>query len=190
MKSIKAWIWLNIQWPIKEFFLRVFNLIRWFPIIWKDKDWDDWYIFNILQTKLKHQAEYIGKKDRHTRAQYDAQRMMTCVRLIDKIKEESYAGEYMEFHDLKFSSTKIENTNSYQMNVTTIRECFNDYFLMYPSDYKRVVVKGEGRLDVSKAVDETDRKERIASNMSHNRQTRAQRLLFQLLDKHIQGWWD
>jgi hypothetical protein len=61
---------------------------------------------------------------------------------------------------------------------------------MYPSDYKRVVVKGEGWLDINKSNDETDRKERIASNMSHNRQMRAQRILFQLLDKHIQGWWD
>ena len=86
METIKTWLWKNIGWNIQWIYMRFYNLYRWLPIIWKDRDWDDWYIFTILQTKLKHQAEYIGTKDRHTRAQYDAQRMLTCVRLIEKIK--------------------------------------------------------------------------------------------------------
>ncbi len=28
------------------------NLITWFPIIWKDRDWDHWYLYKILRFKL------------------------------------------------------------------------------------------------------------------------------------------
>jgi hypothetical protein len=185
MKQIKEWLWLYIQRPVKRFFRQVYNLIRWFPVIWKDRDWDHEFIYTILQTKLKYQAEYISKNNRHMNAQYDAQRMMTCVRLIEKIKKESYADEYIEFHELEFSSTKIEDSDLYQLDITTKREWFDDYFLMYPLDYKRVIVTGEGRLNLIE-----NKKDRIASNMSRNRHARAQRILFQILDRHIGGWWD
>ena len=75
------------MYRIKQFFKQIHNLIRWFPIIWKDKDWDDHYIFEILKFKLKNQAEYIGKKDRHMSAKRDAEIMMLCVRLMDKVQD-------------------------------------------------------------------------------------------------------
>jgi hypothetical protein len=36
------------MYKIKQFFRNIHNLIRWFPIIWKDRDWDDHFIFEIL----------------------------------------------------------------------------------------------------------------------------------------------
>jgi hypothetical protein len=189
MKTIKTWLWQNIGWYIKSIYNRFYNLYRWLPIIWKDRDWDDWYIFTILQTKLKHQAEYIGTKDRHTRAQYDAQRMRTCVRLIEKVKEESYQDEYMEYNELNFGSTPVPGTDTYKLDLTTTWENFDEYFLAYPLDYKRVL-NGAGWLDINNCKDDADKKKKIAMNMSHLRGQRAKKILFQLLDRHIEGWWD
>ena len=189
MKKIKEFLWNNIGWYAKWVYNRFYNLYRWLPIIWKDRDWDDWYIFTILQAKLKHQAEYIGRRDIHIRAQYDFQRMMTCVRLIEKIKEESYADEYMEYHKLEFGSVPIPGTDTYELDLTTIWEKYDEYFLAYPLDYKRVL-NGEGWLDINNVDSDLERRHRIASNMSHNRAKRAKKILFQLLDQHIEGWWD
>jgi len=190
METIKTWLWKNIGWNIQWIYMRFYNLYRWLPIIWKDRDWDDWYIFTILQTKLKHQAEYIGTKDRHTRAQYDAQRMRTCVRLIEKVKEESYQDEYMEYHDTKFYSEPVDDHPGYHsLQIETLSENFDEYFLAYPLDYKRVL-NGAGWLDINDCTDNADKKKRIAMNMSHLRGQRAKKILFQLLDRHIEGWWD
>mgnify|MGYP003351274053 CR=1 FL=1 len=87
------------MYRIKRFFKRIYNLYRWFPIIWKDQDWDDYYIFEVLKFKLKNQAEHIGGKDRHTRAKRDAEKMMLCVRLIEKVQEEYYGCEYQDYHE-------------------------------------------------------------------------------------------
>jgi hypothetical protein len=76
------------MYKIKQFFRRIYNLYRWLPIIWKDQDWDDHYIWEILKFKLKNQSKYIGTKDRHVSAKRDAEIMMLCTRLIDKIQSQ------------------------------------------------------------------------------------------------------
>lgn len=55
----------NILYNVKRFISNIKNVIRWLPVIWKDRDWDDYYIFEVLKFKLKNQAEYIGYHDRH-----------------------------------------------------------------------------------------------------------------------------
>ena len=59
----------------KYFKTGVKNIIYWFPIIWKDRNWDSHYIFELMKHKLSAQANYIGTSDRHTRAHQDARRM-------------------------------------------------------------------------------------------------------------------
>jgi hypothetical protein len=122
-------------------------------------------------------------------AQKDAQRMMTCVRLIEKIKEESYNLECMEYHETK--TTIIPNDRgTYSVDFKIVDEQFQEYFLAYPLDYRRAL-KGEGWLNIyEEGIDQTERDYRIASNMSHNRQLRAKKLLFRILDQDIEGWWD
>jgi hypothetical protein len=80
---------------IKHFFKRVRNLYRWFPIIWKDQDWDYWHIFEILKTKLKFQSEYFRKHGYHESSERDAQRMELCIKLIDKVQNEYYFDEQL-----------------------------------------------------------------------------------------------
>jgi hypothetical protein len=87
------------MYRIKQFFSRIYNLYRWLPIIWKDQDWDHHYIFEILKFKLKNQAEYIGSKNRHLSAKRDAEIMMLCVRLIDKVQNEEYLMELINYEE-------------------------------------------------------------------------------------------
>ena len=44
---------------------KIKNLIRWFPVIWKDQDWDSEYTLNILIKKLEHQRDFFLSKDTH-----------------------------------------------------------------------------------------------------------------------------
>ena len=110
-------------YKIKQFFRNIRNLIRWFPIIWKDRDWDDHFIFEILKFKLKNQAEYIGYHDRHTTAKRDAEIMMLCVRLIEKVQDEWYGREYFDYNEseYKFIDSK-QFPGSDEMEITEISE--------------------------------------------------------------------
>lgn len=78
------------MYKVRQFFRNIHNLIRWFPIIWKDRDWDHYYIFEILKHKLIFMSQNIRKNGFHESAEYDANRMMLCVNLIEKIQNEEY----------------------------------------------------------------------------------------------------
>lgn len=78
------------MWRIKRIIRRTKNLLRWLPVIWQDENWDHYYIFEILKHKLTVMSEHIRKNGNHVSAEYDANRMMLCVRLIEKVQNEEY----------------------------------------------------------------------------------------------------
>ena len=189
IEVITNWWWRNIGWKIRDIQRSITNVIRWIPIIWKDRDWDDWYIFTILQTKLKFQAKYIGDRDIHTRAKRDAEIMNLCVKLIEKIKEEYYDTEFMDYHDTEYDFVDSHRPGYKQMTFNLVSERFDEYFKKYPLIYKRVL-NGEGWLSITnEETGELDKK-KIAMNIAKINHNRVRKLLFRILDEQIEKWWD
>jgi hypothetical protein len=103
MENYNQWCWKLYRWikwelPNQHRYIQygVRNLYRWFWTIWKDRDWDHTYIFKVLKFKLEAQAKHLSKFGFHESTDRDVELMMTCVRLIDKIQNESY---YDELYD-------------------------------------------------------------------------------------------
>lgn len=182
----------TFYYPLKSFYSSIRNVIRWLPIIWQDRDWDGWYIYTILETKIKHQAEYIGGRDWHTEAKRDAERMMLCVKLLKKVKEEEYDTEYMDYHDSEFHWFDVEDRPGYsRLEIEQRAERFDEYFLKYPLEYKRILNNKHLQIfDITGSPHSGEVKQRIAMNMSYNRQKRAHKILFTLLERNIERWWD
>ena len=189
LRRIQLWWNHDGKYYHKYFKQGVKNIWYWFPIIWKDRNWDAHYIYEILQHKLKGQANYIAKNDIHTRAQLDAKRMRLCVSLIKKVQEEDYVMEYMDYHkDRVWFTDCDDNSGNSLYNSEEIWEKYDEYFAKYPLVYKRVL-KGEGIFKLD-GRDEADRKRLIAMNIAHINQDRAQKLLFKIMQENIEGWWD
>jgi len=87
-------------WRIRRFKRRFVNLLRWLPIIWKDEQWDHYYIYEVLKHKLIIMSTTIRKHGNHTTAKYDADRMMLAVKLIEKIQNEDYLVEIINEDNL------------------------------------------------------------------------------------------
>jgi hypothetical protein len=188
-ERISLWWRFQGRYYHKDIIRGIKKLWYWFPVIWKDRDYDDHFIFEVLKHKLKAQAKYIGENDRHTRAQQDARRMRLCVRLIDKIQDESYQMEYMDYHKDRTWFTPCKDKPDYSLyNCETVTENFNDYFKKYPLIHKRVV-KGEGIFTLD-GRDDSEIKKIIAMNISHINQERVHKLLFKILEQNIRKWWD
>jgi hypothetical protein len=186
--TIYDFYWKNLGWRIKQFWVSVKNLWRWLPIMWKDRDWDDHYIWEILKTKLKHQAKYIGDRDWHTRAKRDAEIMMTCVRLIEKIQDEYYAGEYMDYHESRYDWLEVQGrSDCKQLEIEEISENYDEYFAKHKAAVRRVLA--DEKLQIFKLTDD-GYKHRLAMNLGHYNEKRAQDLLFKLINRDIRGWWD
>jgi hypothetical protein len=172
------------MYKIKRFFKRFYNLYRWLPIIWKDQDWDHSYIFEILKFKLKNQAGYIGHHDRHLSAKRDAEIMMLCVRLMDKVQNGYYDHEWSKYYKSESIFTPSEEyPGSYNWDEKEISEKFDNYFIKYPRIYIAVD-------NMNKPPFHKDTKLGMAINIGFINHIRAKKLLFKILEENIERWWD
>jgi len=189
IEKITNWWWDNIGWKIRDIYRSIRSVIRWFPVIWNDRDWDDWYIYKILQTKLKFQSKYIGDRDIHTRAKRDAEVMNICVRLIDKLMGDFYDMEYLDYHESTFSFVDSDKPDYKRLEITDTSENFDEFFKKYPLVYKKVLKVGDKNI-FSLYEDGVLSKKRIAMNISQINHDRARKLLFNVMGDNINRWWD
>lgn len=189
--KISDWMWDHIGWKVRDIYRSIHNLIRWLPIIWKDRDWDSHYIYEILKFKLQNQAKYIGEQDRHTGSKRDAEIMRTCARLIQKVQDEYYSMEWMDYTNDVYHFVPRGKDN-YEMVSANVSQTYNDYYKRYPIQYKKVISKSEGPLvdDIHNNRVDDSTKQVIAMNIGHINHIRAKKLLFTILERHIDGWWD
>jgi hypothetical protein len=91
----KLYRWFKWKFKYQHKYIKygIQNLYKWFWVIWNDRDWDHYYIFQVLKFKLEKQANHLAENGLHNNAQRDAELMMTCVRLIDKLQNEYYYDE-------------------------------------------------------------------------------------------------
>jgi hypothetical protein len=129
--------------------------------------------------------------DRHNSAQYDASKMRLCVSLITLIQDSYYSSEYLDFYKEKNWFEDIEDKPEYSTwNSKILNEEFNTYFEKYPLIYKRVI-NGEGVFSIKdNSNSKMDIKQRIAMNIGRINHDRSKRLLFKILEKNIESWWD
>lgn len=147
------------------------NLIRWFPIIWNDRQWDHIYIYKIFQKKLSLTEKYLRYNGIHVDAKRDADKIKTCVILLDRLLKDDYHDMAFKRHYEKWGMPELRTEK-------TENENFSRLHVVYDG------VKTE----------EDDKKERkeFHSAWEHEKYLREQDLdlLFKIMRKHIQGWWD
>lgn len=167
---------------VKDIINGVSNIIKWAPIIYKDRNWDDHYIFEMLKFKLIQQRKELVNANRHTGIE-DTNRYITiCLNLIERIQYETYGVEYIDYIREKTWFEPNENgTFTYKSEI--IMENFSGYFLKYQNQTRRLLKK-----DPELGLPEN--KQRLALKLSDLNQRRCQTLLFKILNEKINCWWD
>lgn len=186
-RKISLWWKFDGQYLFNTFIRGIKKLWYWFPIIWKDRDWDDHFIFEVLKHKLISQSKYIGSRDIHTKAQQDARRMRVCIRLIGRLQDEYYLMEYMDYSkDRHWFEPCNDESGCLTWESENVWEKYDDYFQKYPRIYKQVM-NGKGVFSLEGREND---KHVIAMNISHINHNRARKLLFKIMEENIEGWWD
>ena len=95
----------NIMYQIKRFFRKCKNVIRWFPTIWKDEDWDHSHVYEILIKKLEHQRDFFSSNRPYSsQAKETATQLQIAINLLHMTRDswEFYECEIMEGLDAKW----------------------------------------------------------------------------------------
>ena len=170
---------------MREFIQGVKNLIKWFPVIWRNRDWDHTFIYDILMFKLEQQAKYIGGKDRHMSAKRDAEIMLLCTKLIDLSSNEFYDMEYMDYNESEYNWLDVlDRPDLKELDIVETSETYSEYFAKYPNMYRRV-------MNMESPVFELNGSNQvIAMNIAYYNNERCHELLFKLMERNIRRWWD
>ena len=116
---------------------------------------------------------------------------MLVTRLIQHCQDETYAMEYMDYHDSKLLFSLLPNKKNgeelYSVDVDSKNERFDEYFAKYPIQHKRVL-NGELNIydiDISEKDDKL-----IAMEIARENQERCRKLLHRILKDNLEKWWD
>ena len=195
MKKLKIslgdwWMFTRIHDAYYEFKAGLRSLKYWLPIIWKDRAWDYWHIYNILKFKIERNAFYMHRNNRFVDTSRSVEKMLLCSRLIELIQDEVYQTEYFDYHEsthrfeeLPKEHDAYEHVTSdklYELHIDEISESYDEYFAKYPRQYKIAVSK----------LEEGSTKQRIAMQIGKQNHQRCKNLMYRLVQENIERWWD
>jgi hypothetical protein len=96
--------------------------------------------------------------------------------------------EYMDYHNSNYNWIDVDGKSDLkQLDIEMVSENFDDYFKKYPRQYKRVMSGELNRFD--RNIEEKE-KQVIAMEIAHENQDRCRKLVFSIMEKRIDGWWD
>ena len=151
----------------------VINLITWFPIIWKDRQWDYYFIYNILRHKLHLTEQFIRHYGCHVKNIQDADKIKKCVLLLDRLIKDEYHDNVFRNHDKKWGDIDLIFMESKE----------------YPEEYSEVKINYPNvKTEEDKKLEKKEFKR--LSNKPQELINQDLELLFKIMRKNIQTWWD
>lgn len=168
LKFIYDIYWKNLGWRLNQFSLSVKNLIKWFPIIWKDRNWDNSFIYDLLEFKLTNMAKYFKERNFFVGQLREAEKMELCVRLIKKLNTEFYSSEYVDIIENKWGRQEMK------IDPSTNYLTFEFVDKNYTQDQLAEIMKETREL----------------MTIGRNKEEKAKKILFTLMERNINKWWD
>lgn len=83
-------IWPNLYGAGYDIYYGIWNIFKWLPIVWRDRDWDWAYLFEAMEFKLRNMSALFKKYGHHVGSEKDAKRMLICAELLKRLREEDY----------------------------------------------------------------------------------------------------
>ena len=172
----KNWNWYRIKEFIKDtprnIKYGVQNLIKWFYIIWTDRDWDHYFLYQILEFKLDQMIHLHRNYGHLEDNELYASQMETCSKILNRLKSDDYYDDTFHEYNKKWGQA--------QMNWS---ECDDDselceLHITHPN-VKTLKDEIQEKLEFKQCIqNENDLRENDLD------------ILFKTMRKNIQKWWD
>lgn len=141
------------------------NIIKWFPVIWRDRDWDHNYLMLMIEKKLDSMSKLHDRYSRRENTEEIVRQLKLASKLAGKIASEDYVNE--AFGD--------------KLNLRDKNE-----MVFIPLD----VGSGMSKLEFTGLTDD-ERKELLRlHNLEDELLERDIEILFDLMKNNLRNWWD
>lgn len=163
-----------IYWFKKKFW-QIKNLFKWIPVIWNQFDFDYYYSIEVFKFQLQKQAQFLESNKAYTvEAKHNAKRIRTVLKLMDKVYNEEYACEYQD----KLKKLYGDNVLDFKFIEVDSKNNGNKIYSIQ-HEYETWV-----------NCDEIEKTKDTLFKISKEKQERAHKLLWSMIEKDIRKWWD
>ena len=174
-------LYSKLHWRIKYFLEGVKNIIRWVPTMYHDRDWDGDYILKILQKKIEHQRKELVNANRHTEVERDNRYMTLALNLLERVRQDHYSLECMDYWDCDMTFNDVTDKPGCKLiDFEEKWEKCDEYLSKYPSSV-RAITKEHGVIEDKKT---------LCLRVSYYNHSKANKLLFRVLEEKLAHWWD
>lgn len=175
---------LNTRIKISSFIQGLKNIYEWFPLVWKDRDYDHAYINYMLLFKLKRMKKRMEKGGILADHEYKRilSKMNIAINLLEKINEDFYDIEHYNYINYEWKFNKIEDRDLYSMETEYSEDRLDEYFTKYKRKYN-ILKKDFDLTDIDSRVS-------LASKIADLNHSKSREIFYKLLDRYEEGWWD
>lgn len=153
----------NLWHKVRRFPTNVHNLIKWFPVIWRDRDFDQYYLLKVMEFKMSEMAK-LHREYGVTEGKFDtADQLEQCVSLIQKITEGNYTDEAFGDERYLLDRTRFD-------------------FVDTPDGTTRMRISGLTEEETARKMELYMLEEKLLE--------KDYDLLFETMRKYIRTWWD
>jgi len=169
----------NITYPFRDFYRRVKNVLRWLPTIWKDRDWDNSYITEILIKKLELTRDfYLSDKAHSVEAGNIAREIQDAIERLHMTRDS------WEFHEAPAMEELEQKWGLTAFSFEPYEYDKNGEVLTYEMKSKTEKVNTEEeeeqyRIEFGKALDTARKQYR-----------KDKKDAYKFIAKNIDKWWD
>ena len=161
---------------IKGFFKNIYrgivNLIIWFPVIWKDRNWDQYYFYKIMKAKLEKMEKLQRLHGISTDSEQCAREIKLSINLLNRILDCNYLENALLPHEKKWGESEF---------------IFKPYGKN--KEYTKLDIKVEKAI-TEKEIKQEDKERMRLYKHSDNMREQDLDILFKHLKKYGEGWWD
>ncbi|OJU79655.1 MAG: hypothetical protein BGO10_02170 [Chlamydia sp. 32-24] len=161
---------------IRRSIRRIKRFIAWFPIIWKDEDWDSAYLFEIMRFKISRIRQEIEHNKRHIGYEKHVQQMHVTEELLKRI---SFSDFYFD-HSQELRNEEKAGKCQCPKETHKIEPCSYDAKTGKPNLYEWIDVSCDY---CKKASSRWRKRDDIKTKEDFD-------YLLWHLKKHVRKWWD
>lgn len=166
----------NFRYSIKSIFIGIRNLWVWFPVIWKDRNFDKGYLIELNIKKLEMMHKWFSNsKNTYTTEEnrkHIVSRMSTAIKLMKLVEDKFYAMEYQKEMEKLYGKSNI------------VFKPYNDKKDMFIMDkeFEKKYTKEE--------LEKINNHEHELLLKSRNKHIKAKRILWKFIEHNIDYWCD
>ncbi len=146
---------------------KIQNIIRWIPILWKDHDWDYYYLYRIIEFKLQNMYNLFTSKKSHVKHEPNhIHQLKICLLLLNRIN------------------------NDIVSNNDLAKSVFRPYIDQSDTFMERLIKLDNGDYLMEPMTPEVSRIFKKFINHQEYLQEQDYYLLHKLMAKYSRVWWD